>query len=62
MTEEHSLGGEREERVNRILAEYLEAERAGQAPDRDELLQRHPDLVRRETDRAAEQLWIAAGA
>ena len=26
------------------------------------IFQRHPDLVRRETDRAAEQLWIAAAA
>jgi len=26
------------------------------------IFQRHPDLVRRETDQAAEQLWIAAAA
>ena len=26
------------------------------------VFKRHPDLVRRETDRAAEQLWIAAAA
>jgi tetratricopeptide (TPR) repeat protein len=37
---------EHEQRVNRLLAEYLEAERLGQAPDRDELLRRHPELAR----------------
>src|SRR5215472_10161512 len=26
------------------------------------IMQRHPDLVRRETERAAEQLWVAAAA
>jgi WD40 repeat protein len=37
---------EREQRVNRLLAEYMEAERLGRAPDRDELLRRHPELAR----------------
>src|SRR6516165_3127720 len=36
---------ERECRVNRILADYLEAERLGQTPNRDDLLRRHPDLA-----------------
>src|SRR5262245_60702383 len=34
-----------EERVDGVIAEYLEAERAGQAPSPDELLARHPDLA-----------------
>ena len=31
--------------MNRILADYLEAQRLGQAPNRDDLLRRHPDLA-----------------
>jgi WD40 repeat protein len=42
---EHSPESERERRVNHIIAAYLEAERLGQTPDRDELLRRHPDLA-----------------
>jgi eukaryotic-like serine/threonine-protein kinase len=42
MTDERS---DAEGRVNRVIAEYLEAERLGQAPDRAELLRRHPDLA-----------------
>jgi hypothetical protein len=36
---------EREERINAIIAEYLRAADAGQAPDRDELLACHADLA-----------------
>ncbi len=35
----------REERVNAILAAYLDAAAAGHAPDRAELLRRHPELA-----------------
>jgi hypothetical protein len=37
--------GSRDERVNAILAAYLDAAAAGQAPDQAELLARHPDLA-----------------
>jgi hypothetical protein len=42
---DEKTASEREIRVNRILADYLEAGRLGQAPDRQELLRRHPDLA-----------------
>jgi serine/threonine-protein kinase len=35
----------REQRVNEVIAVYLEAVRAGQAPDRDELIAGHPELA-----------------
>src|ERR1700730_10146465 len=35
----------RDQRVNEIIAAYLEAADAGQAPDRLEILARHPDLA-----------------
>ncbi len=44
MTNEHAAS-ERECRVNRILADFLEAQRLGRTPDREELLRRHPDLA-----------------
>jgi WD40 repeat protein len=34
-----------EDRVDQVIAEYLAAAQAGRAPDRQELLRRHPDLA-----------------
>jgi hypothetical protein len=45
MTEPPPDPGSREERVNAILAAYLDAVAAGQVPDQAELLARHPDLA-----------------
>ena len=45
MTDDHSRRDEREERVNRIIAQYLEAERRGESPERAELLRRHSELA-----------------
>jgi WD40 repeat protein/tRNA A-37 threonylcarbamoyl transferase component Bud32 len=40
-----SEGSSRDERVDQILADYYAAVEAGQAPDRQELLARHPGLA-----------------
>jgi tRNA A-37 threonylcarbamoyl transferase component Bud32 len=45
MSDEHNPESAREQAVNRIIAAYLEAERAGQPPDREELLRRHPEVA-----------------
>jgi hypothetical protein len=34
-----------EERIDEVIAEFLEAEAAGRSADRDALLARHPDLA-----------------
>jgi WD40 repeat protein len=45
MGEENQASDSIEQRVNRVIAAYLEARRMGQAPDREALLARHPDLA-----------------
>jgi hypothetical protein len=45
MDSQHTPPGDRERRVDELLTAYLEAVAAGQAPDRQELLARHPDLA-----------------
>jgi WD40 repeat protein len=45
MPETPSTSSERDQRLERILADYLHAVEAGQQPDREEWLRRHPDLA-----------------
>jgi serine/threonine protein kinase/WD40 repeat protein len=45
MANERTETTAREQRVNQIIAAYLEAERVGHAPDREELFRRHPELA-----------------
>src|SRR5579884_2639141 len=45
MSEEHNGVSEREYRLDEVLGGYFEALAAGRAPDRQELLARHPDLA-----------------
>ncbi len=44
MSDENAVS-QRERRVNRAIAEYLEAERLGRAPNREDWLRQHPDLA-----------------
>jgi WD40 repeat protein/predicted Ser/Thr protein kinase len=44
MSDENTIS-ESECQVNRILADYLEAQRLGRTPDREELLLKHPELA-----------------
>src|SRR5580704_17348649 len=45
MSETPSTPSERDQRLERILADYLHAVEAGQPSDREELLRLHPDLA-----------------
>src|SRR4051794_30607121 len=45
MTDQPLDSGEREQRLQEVIAAYLDAEKDGQAPARDEWLARHPDLA-----------------
>jgi hypothetical protein len=39
------MSDERGQQVNGIIANYLESERVGRAPDREELLERHVEFA-----------------
>src|SRR2546422_4401523 len=45
MSDEPQESADQDQRVNQIIAAFLEAERTGQVPDRADLLRRHPDLA-----------------
>jgi hypothetical protein len=45
MSKASLLASEQERRLQDVLAQYIEAKEAGQAPERGELLARHPDLA-----------------
>jgi hypothetical protein len=45
MSDEHDPSASRDQRVDAVIAAYLEAVDAGRAPDRQELLGRHPELA-----------------
>jgi serine/threonine-protein kinase len=45
MADDSRQAVDREQRLDDLLVEYLEAAEAGTAPDREELLRRHPDLA-----------------
>src|SRR5262245_10503671 len=45
MTEQPRDSGERDRRLQDVIAAYLDAEKDGQAPAREEWLARHPDLA-----------------
>jgi hypothetical protein len=45
MSENHASSSSREDRLNEIIAGYLEAVRAGNTPDRRESLARYPELA-----------------
>jgi hypothetical protein len=57
MNNERTASYHREQRVAEVLADYLENARTGQAPDRRELLARHPDLAAELEEFFADHGW-----
>ena len=60
MSKSSSLASERERRLESVLAKYIEAADAGQAPPRDQLLAQHPDLADELTQFFANQEGLGA--
>lgn len=46
MAHDPQESADRDQRINQIIAAFLDAERSGQAPNREALLQQHPDLAK----------------
>ncbi len=61
MTNEPIHQPDREERLDQILAEYYQETEAGQTPEKQEFLARHPDLATELEEFFADKQQAAGG-